>query len=400
MTKILKAGALVIGLSMAAQPGWGECSPAQLQIAANSFFDSADAATPAITIAASLKSISETCPDDPYAQKVAALGFANLAARPGVASDDLLGHASESFAALERMHASMPKDNRTRQIMNRSGQIIVINFKDSYDVAKRIINTLLVAEARAGRLAASNKPPKPGDAPIQCDVYQTGLTQEASFWIRNNQDSPGGMNIIDKRIANCQGNAYNLSSIHAHRARATLAMLKRAPDRPDADDLLRRILADVDVLKSTRETTRFDWGDSDQSELERLSWSIIVKPGSTFAIPQARWFETQNRDKLLTNMSIAAALDAAYAKDRTASGDAAAVLKGYRALIAEAYKQIQALPVDQQSAARKSLFTAAKKHAEGVWRSEASKTLTKPYDFLYNWIDPTYKPPATPARTP
>lgn len=133
-----------------------------------------------------------------------------------------------------------------------------------------------------------------------------------------------------------------------------------------------------------------------------LIWGrkTIVKPGSTFAIRQALWFETQKRDKILTNMSIAAALDAAYAKNRTAAGDAAAVLKGYRALIAEAYKQIQALPVDQQSAARKSLFTAAKKHAEGVWRSEASKTLTKPYDFLYNWIDPTYKPPATQARTP
>lgn len=400
MTKLLTAGAIWIGLAMAGQPGWAECSAGQLQAAANSFFDSADAAIPAGAVAAFLKSTSESCPDDPYTQKIASLGFANLAARPGMATEELLTHASESFGALERMHGNMPRDNRMRQIQNRANQTISINFTDSYDVAKRVINTLLVAEARAGRLAASNTLPKVGDAPIQCDVYQTGLTQEVSFWIRNNQDSPGGMNIIDKRIANCQGNAYNLSSIHAHRARASLAMLKRAPDRPDAGELLGRIVADIDVLRATRETTRYDWGESDQSELERMSWALIIKPGSVVAVPQARWFDAPNLDKMLTNMSIAAALDAAYAKDRAESGDAVSTLKGYRTLIAEAYKQVQALPVDQLGLGRKSLYTAAKRHADGVWCSEANKALTKPYDFLYNWIDPNYKPPATPAQKP
>lgn len=396
----LASGAIALGLLVTAQPGWAECTSAQLQTAANSFFDSTDAAIPAGTVAASLRSIAESCPDDPYTQKIAVLGFANLAARPGVAPDDLLTHASDSFAALERMYGNMPKDNRTRQILNRVDQTVSIGFTDSYDVSKRIINTLLVAEARAGRIAVSNTPPRAGDTPIQCDVYQTGLSQEVSFWIRNNQDSPGGMNIIDKRIANCQGNAYNLSSIHAHRARATLAMLKRAPDRPDADKLLIRTVGDIDVLTSTRESTRFDWGESDQNELERMSWTIITRAGSTLAVTQARWFDTQNLDKMLTNMSIAAALDAAYAKDRAQAGDAVSTLKSYRTLIAEAYKQVQALPADQQIAGRRALYTAAKRHADGVWRAEASKALPKPYDFFYNWIDPNYKPPATPNQTP
>ncbi len=400
MNKLLTVGAIWIGLAITAQPVWAECSPAQLQTAADSFFDSVDNTTPTSTIAASLKSIADSCPDDPYTQKIAALGFANLAARPGVTTDNLLGYASESFAALERMHGSMPKDGRTHQILNRANQTISINFTDSYDVAKRVINTLLVAEARAGRLASSNTPPKVGDAPIPCDVYQTGLTQEVSFWIRNNQDSPGGMNVINKRIANCKGNDYNLSSIHAHRARAMLAMLKRAPDRADADKLLIDIVADIDVLKSTRESTRFDWGESDQSELEHMSWVVVTKPGSSLAVPQARWFDTSNLGKTLTNMSIAAALDAAYAKDRAEGGDAVSTLRGYRTLIAEAYKQVQTLPADQQRAGRKSLYTAAKKHADGVWRSDASKALPKPYEFFYNWIDPNYKPPATPAQTP
>lgn len=208
------------------------------------------------------------------------------------------------------------------------------------------------------------------------------------------------MNVINKRIANCEGNDYNLSSIHAHRARAMLAMLKRAPDRPDADILLMDIVADIDVLKSIRESTRYDWGESDQSELDRMSWLVVTRPGSSLAVPQARWFDASNLGKKLTNMSIAAALDAAYAADRAASDDTVAALKSYRTLIAEAYKHAQALPADQQGAGRKSLYTAAKKHADGVWRSDASKALPKPYDFLYNWIDPNYKPPATPAQTP
>ncbi len=400
MRQRLAAAALGLGWVMTAQPGWAECSSAQLQTAANSFFDSGDATVGANGVATSLRSIAESCPDDPYTQKVAALGFANLAARSGVTPDDLLAHASDGFAALERMHRSMPKDNRTRPILNRANQTLNINFTDNYDVSKRIINTLLVAEARAGRLAPSNTPAKAGDAPIQCDVYQTGLTQEVSYWIKNNQDSPGGMNIINKRIANCQGNAYNLSSIHAHRARATLAMLKRSPDRSDSAALLTRIIADIDVLKSTRDNIRYDWGESDQSELERMSWTIVTRPGSTLAIPQARWFDTQNLDRMLTKMSIAAALDAAYAKDRAEAGSAASTLKSYRALIGDAYKQVQGLPAAEQVVARKSLYTAARMHADGTWRSEASKALPKPYDFLYNWIDPNYKAPANSAGVP
>lgn len=400
MKKLATAWIVWIGLAAAAQQSWAECSALELQTAADSFFSSADNTVASGEVAASLRAISDSCPDDPYTQKVAALGFANLAARSGLAPDELLAHASDAYEALERMHRNMPRDNRTRQILNRANQALHINFTDNYDVSKRIINTLLVAEARAGRLAPANMPAKAGDPPIACDVYQTSLTQEVSFWIRNNQDSPGGMNILNKRIANCQGNDYNHASVHGHRARATLAMLKRAPDRTDADKLLMDVVADIDVLKSTRENTRLDWGESDQKALERVSWTIVSKPGSTLAVPQARWFDTSSLGKTLTNMSIAAALDAAYAKDKAEGGDAVSTLKRYRTLIAEAYKQIQALPADRQGAGRKSLYTAAKMHADGVWRSEASKALPKPYDFLYNWIDPNYKPPATPAQTP
>lgn len=397
MAKFLWAGALWVGLTAATQPAFAECSATQLQEAAISFFDTADPAINAAPLAASLKSTSESCPDDPYTQKLATLGFANLAARPNTAPEPLLAYASEAFAALGRMQGNMPTDNRTRQVANRAGQRTHVDFRDSYEVSKRIINTLLVAEARAGRLAASNTPAKAGDAPIKCDTYQTGLTQEVSFWIRNNQDSPGGMNIINKRIANCQGNDYNRASIHGHRARATLAMLKRAPARADAADLLRGVFADIDVLKATRTNLQYEWGETDQGELVRTAWAVIITPGSGLAVPADQWFSEKNLNKTLANMSIAASLDAAYAKDIAEAGSANPTLRGYRAVIAEAYKQAQALPPEQQKLARTALYTSAKMHADGVWRSEANKALKKPYDFLYNWINPNYKPPVTPS---
>lgn len=398
MKRVAAGSAICVGLAIVGQPGFAECSSAQLQAVADGFFDSATGAVDAGQIAASLRSVSNVCPDDPYTQKVAALGFANLAARANAAPDQVLAHASDAFSALERMHANMPKDNRTRPILTRSNQTLYINFTDSYDVTKRIINTLLVAEARAGRLAPSNTPSKAGDAPIKCDVYQTGLTQEISFWIRGNQDSPGGMNIINKRIANCGGNDYNLASIHGHRARATLAMLKRSPNRADAADLLSRTFADIDTLKAKRTNVQYDWGESDQNELVRTGWSIVTAPGSKLAIPPDQWFNSANLNKPLANMSIAAALDAAYAKDIAEAGSSTSTYRGYRSVIADAYKQVTALAPDQQKIARTALFTAAKMHADGTWRSEANKDLKKPYVFLYNWIDPNYKAaPTAPA---
>lgn len=398
MRKLATAGVFWIGLAAAAQQSWAECSALELQAAADSFFSSADTAVAFGEVAASLRSISDSCPEDPYTQKVAALGFANLAARSGLAPDEFLAHASDAFAALERMHRNMPRDNRTRQILNRSNQVLHINFIDNYDVSKRIINTLLVAEARAGRFAPANAPAKAGDPPITCDVYQTSLTQEVSFWIRNNQDSPGGMNILNKRIANCQGNDYNHASVHGHRARATLAMLKRSPDRRDADELVTRIFADIEVLKSKRANLQYDWGESDQAELVRVGWSAITATGSRLAVPADQWFSEKDLNQPLTNMSIAAVLDAAYAKDIMGAGSAMATLQGYRSVISDAYRRIQALPLEKQKLARTSLHLAAKMHADGVWRSEANKGLKKPFDFLYNWIDPNYKPPVNSAN--
>lgn len=396
MRKILLAASAVLAVAAAA-PAAAECTDAQLQAAAESFFDSAGPTIPAATVSGSLTTIASACPDDPYTQKIVALGFANLASRPDTANEPLLAHASNAFAAMERMHRSMPKDSRTRGVYNRSNQLVQIGFNDNYDLTSRVVRTLLVAEARAGRLAPANTLPAQGDAPITCDVFQTSLTQEVSFWIRNNQDSPGGMNILNKRIANCQGNEYNRASIHAHRARAILGMLKRSPARADAADLLRQAFADVDVLKATRENVRYDWGDSDQNELVRASWAAVTNNASGFVVPADRWFDSKIINQTLTNMSIAAALDAAYAKDIADAGGANSTFPGYRAIISDTFKRLQALPPDQQKTARTSLYTAAKMHADGTWRSDANKALKKPYDFLYNWIDPNYKPPATPA---
>ncbi len=71
------------------------------------------------------------------------------------------------------------------------------------------------------------------------------------------------------------------------------------------------------------------------------------------------------------------------------------------AAITPAFNRAKALPEPQQRSARLSLYEAAKKHADGVWRAEANKNVRKPPDFLYAWLDPDYKTPATtPVTTP
>jgi len=383
------------GLFALMPAAFAECSDRQLQEIADRFFETTTPSTRAAALSSALKTGAEACPDDPYAQKIAALGQANLVTWPGNPAGEALSYGSEAYAALQRMHASMPMDARTRRILTPTDQSLQINFNDSYDVSKRILEALLSAEAAAGRTAASNPPPQAGDAPIKCDVYQTAVTQEASFWVRNKQDSPGALNIINRAIANCEGNDYNLASIHAHRARASLAMLKRNPARKDAADLLRMTFADVDTLKARRGDARYDWGETDQGELTRTGWAAIASSASSLIVPADQWFAAAHLNRMLTNMSIAAALDDAYAKDIAEAGASNATYRGYRAVLSDAYKRLQALPADEQKLARTSLYTAAKMHADGSWRAEANKQLRKPFDFLYNWIDLNYKPPAT-----
>jgi hypothetical protein len=396
LRKLLSAGIIGAGLGVFAPAAMADCTGQPLQTITNRFFALNDTSLKPGPISAALKADVAACPNDPFAHKIVALAHVNMTTRPNLPAAEALAYASEAFAALRVMNANMPSDGGTRTVLEGKGSPVVIELSDSYDVSKRIVETLLVAEALAGRVADSNPPPKPGDKPVNCDVYQTSITQQVMFWIREKQDSPGGMNILDRTVANCTGNEFNRATAHINRAKTIMGMLKRKPDRPDAAQLVQRAYADVAAFTAVRPSGGMDWGSYDQSELSRMAWAALASsPGAS--LPADQWFTPANINKPLTNMSIAAALDAAYAKDVADAGTGVNTYPTYRAVISNAFAKINTFPAGQQRDARKSLHFAAKMHAEGTWRGEANKGLKKPADYFYNWVDPDYKPPAAPT---
>ncbi len=125
-----------------------------------------------------------------------------------------------------------------------------------------------------------------------------------------------------------------------------------------------------------------------------LASAILAVAASNTTLPMAQWFTPENLGKIITATSIAAQLDTAYAQDL-----APVVLTTfplYRGVLTSAYAAARALPEAQAREARKMLYRAASQHAEGVWRREANKGLKKPAIYLYNWLDPDFKPPVTP----
>ncbi len=387
---------LIVGLTFA-PAAMADCAPEKLQLIVDKYSELSQAGKPLAQRGDALRAAIANCPNDAFALKLGVMGFNRLAQVTELAPGDRLAFASDSYGYLTTMNLNMPKTIETRIVRDAKGQSVVLALSDSYEVMKSAVTTLLAVEALAGRTAPTNGPPKAGDVAIPCDVYQTSMAQEAMFWIRNRQDSPGAMNMLDRLIANCTGNEYNLAETRARRARARISMINRTPERPDRAELLLGAIADIDGYKASGKTSTSTWSTFDEDDLFDLTWKALATwPG--FAVAEEKWFEPAHVNKTLTKMSIAVTLDQAYARDQA---EGPYISKAYIAAITPAFNRAKALPEPQQRSARLSLYEAAKKHADGVWRAEANKNVRKPPDFLYAWLDPDYKTPATtPVTTP
>lgn len=392
----MKRAAIALALGLCAAPAYAQCADEKLQAVADKFFA---LSTPGQTLAqttAALKAAITACPNDAYALKIGVMGFDRVAQVTQLSPADRLAFASDSYGYLREMHLRMPTSTSDfRSVRDAAGNPVRLTLNDSSEVMKSAITTLLTVEALAGRTAPSNAPPKASDPAIDCNVYQTSVAQQAMFWINGKQDSPGAMNILDRLIAKCTGNDYNLAQTRAQRARARIAMIKRTPERADRKELLLAAMQDFDTYKASGKTSTLTWGALDDFDLSKLtSQALATWPG--FAVAEDKWFDAANLNKTVTNMSIAAKLDEAYALDQA---EAAYSAKRYIALTTPNFNKAKALPEKQAREARLSLYTAAKMHADGVWRADANKNLRKPPDFLYNWINPDYVAPvvATPA---
>ncbi len=389
---------LAAALALTAAPAFAQCGDAQLQAVADHFFDLSNPDVKTAPTAAALRQALVTCVTEPAAHKIGALAFVAMAQREATNGPLALSYAEEAMRELLIMQAIMGSNPRTRLVANQNGTSTPIGFSDSYDVSKRTVRLLLAAEAGAGRKLDIAALSKPGDQPLKCDVYAGSMGQQAAYWMKDQKGlTSGGLALLDHLLSKCQPADYNGLSIRGYRIDLMLSLIDLRPGAADAMQRLREAQADSDFIFAQRPTGLHNgWGPADLNRLERATWKVVSASNTT--LPMAQWFTPENLGKITTAINIAAQLDTAYAQDLAPGGVTTFPL--YRGLLTPAYAAARSLPEPQAREARKMLHRAASQHAEGVWRREANKALKKPAIYLYNWIDPDYKPPVAPASAP
>jgi hypothetical protein len=392
---IKHAACLAFALGAAA-PAFA-CTDAQMQIIANRFFALGDASLKSAPIAEALRQDLATCASEPGARKIGALAFEAMARRDAANGPVAMGYAEEAMREVFILQAIMGNNPRVRHVANQTGATTPVTFDDSYEVSKRVVQTLLALELRAGRTIDLGAILKPGDPLLKCDIHASSTAQQAAYWMKDRKGlTTGGMALVDRMLAACQPADYNGLSIRGYRADLLLSVIDQRPAAPDAVSRLREAQADSDAIFAQMPTgLHIGWKPSDLDRLDRATWKVVS--ASNVTLPMEQWFTPDNIGKTTTTAIIAAQLDLAYAQDLAPGGLTTFPL--YRGVLTPAYALARALPEAQAREARKMLHRAASRHADGAWRREANKALKAPAAYLYNWIDPDYKAPA-PAPAP
>lgn len=394
---MLKPAACIAFLVWAASPALA-CTDAQLQLIANRFLALNEPSLKSAPIAEALRQDLVTCAAEPAAHKIGALAFSALAQRESANGPVAMAYAEEAMRQVLIMQAVIGSDPKIRYVTGQNGARTPIRFDDSYDVSKRAIHLLLGLEARAGRSLRFDALSKPEDQPLQCDVYAGSMAQQAAYWMKDQKRlTPGGSAFLDRMLSTCAPNDYNGLTIRGNRIDLLLSLIDAAPRGPDALAWLSQAQADSDAIFAQRpEGLHIGWKASDVSRLDRATWNVVS--ANAVSLPIDQWFTPQNISKTMTAAVIASELDLAYAKDLATGG--VTVYPLYRGILTPAFNAAKALPEAQARQARKMLHRAAVQHAQGVWRRDANKTLKAPAIYLYNWIDPDFKPASTSAAPP
>lgn len=400
MGRVLGMRSLVLGLVLAcgaAAPAAAECTMERFQIIANRYFAISSKSLDPGPISKALLEDAAVCENDAYALKIATMIQIEAATQTQANRELALAHAGEAFRLYQAMIRAMPEHTGQRTVLDHNGKIVPVDLANTYDISKSALNALLTMEAATGKISKhSPGAPKPGDPPVNCDVYASSLAQQAAFWIGDKGDSQTGWNILNGIIANCTGNEHNRASARADRAGIYLKRLRANAAAPDAMEWVRKAYEDHEAIVAFKpDGVYMKWAQSQMDELERLSFKAILS--SKASLPADQWFTPENLKKPVTRAYIAAALDTAYAKDLAEAIGGVTTYKSYREVLSPAFAAAKALPEPQARLAGKMLYAAARDHAEGRLRAPENAGLRKPYVWLYNWVDPDFKPVTAPA---
>ncbi|MDP3493413.1 MAG: hypothetical protein Q8R82_09875 [Hyphomonadaceae bacterium] len=390
---ILRCAVLAVAIVTFAPIATAQCTDDQLQLVANRYYALGDKGLKSAPIADALKQDLIVCAGEPAAHKIAALAFGVVAQRDAADGPLAMSYAELAMREVMLMNALMGSNPPTRYVVSNAGARMPIAFTDSYEVSKRSVHGLLEAERRAGRTINMAALVRPGDPPLKCDVHASSIAQQAAYWMKDRKGLlPGGVALVDGVLAACGPADSNGLSIRGYRADLMLSLATAFPAAPEAVTWLRNAMADSDAIFAQRPDGIYSgWKKSDLQRLDLAAWKVFSANNVT--LPMDQWFSPVNLGKTTTAIIIAAQLDAAYAQDMAPGS--LSTYPAYRAVLTPAFGAAKALPADKAREARKMLHLAAKRHADGDWRREANKSLKKPYDFLYNWIDPDYVPPPT-----
>jgi hypothetical protein len=351
---------------------------------------------PNVNVAELVKFVDERaamCPNEAHVQKYAAMARFNLANRTN--GQEKLDHAMAARKFVAAMNAGMNGTDGLRMFMV-GGQMGQSRLDDAYEVDKRSLEMLFVAETGAGALIPEHQPLQPGVNPGPCSDWAGSWATTTSIFIRERGDNAAAFNFLDRLIAACEANIVqgrNRDTL-SHRARALFASVDRAPMAAGVKEKLDRITADTERYKLLR--GGYDtlyWSEFDDKRLFDLYVKARLKEAPK--LPMEQWFTPENIDKETTIAQIGAAFDETWAADAAAGGIRQAH-KIYRDFMS------RALALANQSArppmAKRILTLGAFRHAEGEYRKPENAALPKPPIFLYNWIDPMTLREAEAAR--
>jgi hypothetical protein len=344
-------------------------------------------------IASRAGTLSDSCPDDAYANSI--LAPLNLALVEAAASpDEKQAWALRAWRAYRA--AARGYDLPVRSITSFAGAVDV---KPAADITLLgdIITALATTEAASGKPTPFSRPASRTQPPPACQPIDGDIT--ALSYSYNMTDGPAGvwkirLAMVDQRIAACESQLppggmkwlYGTSAKMRH----DVLELKPNPAPADPAEMARTARTHLDRLFeiSPDGLQSYFVSKNDRARME-AALAAFLPP-----IPESEWFLAKNIGSEYVIRSIGMELDAAWATDQK---NRDIVATTYATLLNRAFTTAKAQPDPVK--ARLMLHQAARRHADGRIRRPENKSLPAPPGFQWEWISPYYQAPAPAATT-
>lgn len=370
--------AVVCVLMLGAAPAWA-CLETSLK-SATELLKQVKPDADLAKVSGDIDTVAAACPADPFVLKVAAVTKRALAnASAPAARAKLRGEAWTMWRKAGSARSAGQPD-----VMTVAGYG-PIDFEDSYQLQRALINELLAEEQKAGAIVAEHAPFRSGDAIPDCVDDWDNVAAQVRLFVSDRGFVDAGLNFLNRAVAACEANIATKRDADILAARATVLMRGVEQGKAPAG-ALDQAFEDAARYVQIRGYSVVWWSEFDDKRLRDLAVAQAIKGDG---VPETEWFALANLKKQTTYLAIALALDKAWAEAQ-AAGALATAYKSYRDVVFVQYNRAKADA--NADAARFALAQGAKMHATGVVRRPENRELPAPPAFLWNWIHADVKP--------